>query len=147
VKEFLSGLLNLNMFLWNNIRATQAYDEALAYIDAEEYRKAAPLLKESAELGNVDAMAVYGGYLLLGQGVQENGLEAVRWLELAVEKNQVRAIATLGMAYASGNAGVKPNHKRARELLNRAVAEGDHYAVEMLDAMDKKKGIFKHLKG
>jgi TPR repeat protein len=50
------------------------------------------------------------------------------------------------MAYATGKAGVKPNDKLARELLTQAAAEGDQQSAEMLDMMDKRKGIFKHLK-
>ena len=95
-----------------------------------------------------DAMAVYGSALLLGQGVPENGMEAVKWLQMAVEKNNhVGAASVLGMALATGKAGVKPNHKLARELLTQAVSEGDQQSAEMLDMMDKRKGIFKHLKG
>jgi TPR repeat protein len=147
MKEFISNLLNLNVFVMNKIRATQAYDEALSYGNANEHRKAAPLLKEAAELGNPDAMAVYGSVLLLGKGVPENGTEAVKWLEQAMLRKQDGATGLLGMAYATGKAGVKPNHKRARELLTQAAAEGDQKSAEMLDMMDKKKGIFKHLKG
>lgn len=145
MKEFISNLLNLNLFLANKIRATQAYDEALAYADANEHRKAAQLLKEAAELGNADAMAVYGSVLLLGKGVQENGPEAVKWLQLAIEKKQTGAASVLGMAYATGKAGIKPNHTLARELLTQAAAEGDQKSAEMLDMMDKRRGIFKHL--
>jgi hypothetical protein len=42
---------------------------------------------------------------------------------------------------------VKPNHKLARELLTQAAAAGDRQSAEMLDMMERKKGIFKHLKG
>ncbi len=145
MKKFISNLLHLNVFLMNKLRATQAYDEALAYGNANEHRKAAPLLKEAAELGNPDAMAVYGSALLLGTGVAENGLEAVKWLQMAIDLKQIGAASVLGMAYATGKAGVKPNHKLARELLRQAAAEGDQQSTEVLDMMNKRKGIFKHL--
>lgn len=64
----------------------------------------------------------------------------------SLERKQSGAAAILGMAYATGKAGVKPNHKVARELLTQAAAEGDQKSAEMLDMMDKRKGIFKHLK-
>ena len=89
MKKFISNLLHLNVFLMNKLRATQAYDEALAYGNANEHRKAAPLLKEAAELGNPDAMAVYGSALLLGTGVAENGLEAVKWLQMAIDSSRL----------------------------------------------------------
>lgn len=146
MKDFISNLLNLNVFLMNKIRATQVYDEALAYVNAEEHRKAAPLLKEAAELGNADAMAVYGSVLLLGRGVPENGPDAVKWLQMAVDRKQVGAASVLGMAYATGKAGVKPNQKLARELLTQAAADGDQQSATMLDMMDKKKGIFRHIR-
>ena len=146
MKEFVSNLLRLNVFLTNKVRATRAYDEALAYGNAKEHLKAAPLLKEAAELGNPDAMAVYGSALLLGTGVPVNGLEAVKWLQMAIDRKQIGAASVLGMAYATGKAGVKPNHKHARELLTQAAGEGDRQSTEMLDMMDKRKGIFRHLK-
>jgi hypothetical protein len=34
----------------------------------------------------------------------------------------------------------------ARELLTKAAAEGDKQSAEMLDMMDNKKWMFKHLK-
>jgi TPR repeat protein len=117
----------------------------LAYIDAEEHRKAAPLLKEAAKLGNPDAMAVYGSALLLGAGVVENGLEAVKWLQMAIDLKQIGAASVLGMAYATGKAGVKPNYKLARELLTQAAAKGDQQSTEMLGMMNKRKGMFKYL--
>ena len=145
MKKFISNLLHVNVFLRNKLRATQAYDEALAYGNANEHRKAAPLLKEAAELGNPDAMAVYGSALLLGTGVAENGLEAVKWLQMAIDLKHIGAALVLGMVYATGKAGVKPNHKLARELLTQAAAEGDQQSTEMLDMMNKRKGIFKYL--
>lgn len=146
MKEFVSNLLRLNVFLTNKVRATRAYDEALAYSNAKEHLKAAPLLKEAAELGNPDAMAVCGSALLLGTGVPVNGLEAVKWLQMAIDRKQIGAASVLGMAYATGKAGVKPNHKHARELLTQAAGEGDRQSTEMLDMMDKRTGIFRHLK-
>jgi len=145
--KFLSSLINLNAVLTDKIQAIQVYDEALAFHTAKEYAKAAPLIKKAAELGNVNAMAMYGSALLLGRGVKENGPEAVKWLEMAVAHKNQDAVGLLGMAWATGKAGIKPNHKLARELLNQAVASGDTQSAELLNMMDKKIGIFKKLKG
>jgi TPR repeat protein len=144
--KFIEYLINLNGAMAQRIRAIQIYDQALAYDDAKEYRKSAPLYKEAAELGNANAMALYGSALLLGRGVPENGAEAVKWLQLAMDRQQSGAAATLGMAYATGKAGVKPNHKLARELLTKAAADGDTQSANMLELMDKKKGIFKNMR-
>lgn len=145
--KFISNLLQINVSLANKIRSIQAYDEALAYRNAKEYKKAAPLMREAAELGNADAMTVLGSALLLGEGMAENGAEALIWLNRAVELGQDGAESVLGMAYATGKAGVKPNHKLAKEMLSKAAAQGDTQSARMLDMMEKRQGIFKHLKG
>lgn len=77
------------------------------------------------------------GATLLGTGVPGNGAEAVEWLQLAIERRQIGAASVLGMVYANGKDGVKPNYKLARELLARATAEGDRHAGERLDMMYK----------
>ncbi len=144
--KFIQGLLNLNVALAAKVRATIVYDEALAYHSAKDYKKALPLMVEASELGNAQAMCVLGSMYLLGQGVKEDGNLAVQWLQRSIDGGFEEAVSVLGMAYATGKAGVTPNHKLARELLSRAAAEGDLKSAEMLEMMNKKKGIFKHLR-
>lgn len=122
------------------------YDEALALHGAEKYKEAEPLMRQAAELGNPNAMAILGSMYLLGQGVPENGKIALEWLEKAVSAGEAGSSAVLGMALATGKAGVKPDIARARELLTKAAQEGDAKAAEMLDMMNTRKGLFRNLR-
>ena len=106
--KFLQSLMQLNEVIVNKAKAVTIYDDALALHQAKNYQKAFPLMREAAELGNVQAMSVLGSMYLLGQGVAENGREAERWLKQAVAGGFEDATSILGMAYATGSAGIKP---------------------------------------
>jgi TPR repeat protein len=142
VRKFIQNLLNLNLALANKIKSVQVYDEALALHGAKEFKKAAPLMREAAELGNTNAMSLYGSMLLLGQGMPENGKEAETWLKRAMELGEKNAASVLGMAYATGKAGIKRDLKLGRTLLTQAAEAGDTQSARMLEMMDKKQGIF-----
>jgi TPR repeat protein len=141
--KLIQNLLNLNLAMANKVRSVQVYDEALAFHGAKEFKKAAPLMKEAAELGNIHAMSVYGSMFLMGQGVPENGKEAEVWLTRAMELGEKNAPSVLGMAYATGKAGIKRDLKRGRALLTQAAQAGNGQSARMLEMMDKKQGIFK----
>jgi TPR repeat protein len=140
--KFVQNLFNLNSALLQNAQAVTLYDEALALHGAKEYRKAFPLMKEAAELGNSQAQSVLGSMYLLGQGTKENGQEAERWLKQAVEVGFDDAVGLLGMAYATGKAGMKINIPLARELLAKAASKGDAQSAQMLEMIAKGEGRF-----
>lgn len=142
--KLLQNLLNLNLHLSNKLRGQQVYDEALAYHRAKEYKKAAPLMREAADLGNTHAMCVYGSMLLLGQGMRENGKEAEVWLTRAFDLGDTNAPSVLGMAYATGKAGFTRDLVKGRALLTQAAEAGDQQSARMLEMMDKKQGLFRH---
>lgn len=141
--KLLQNLLNLNLALAGKVRSVQAYDEALALHGAKDYRKALPLLREAAELGNTSAMTLYGSMCLLGQGVPENGKEAEIWLKRALEGGDKNAVSVLGMAYATGKAGIRRDLQQGRALLTTAADAGDAQSAQMLAMMDKKQGILR----
>src|SRR6185436_3123446 len=60
---------------------------------------------------------------LLGHDVEENGTEAERWLKWSIEAGYSEAASVLGMAYATGKAGIKQNIPLACEVLSKAAAE------------------------
>lgn len=122
------------------------YKQTLALYEAKEYSKAFPLMQEAAALGSLPAMSVLGSMYLLGRGVPENGREAERWLTQAVEGGFEDAASVLGMAYATGRAGVRTDIPLARELLTRAADKGDQQSARMLEMMDKSQGLFRNLK-
>lgn len=142
--KLIEGLLNLNVELSKKARALQAFDEGFALMKAGKYREAAPLLKESAELGYPQGMATYASMLTLGRGGPEDGKQAVVWLERAIGMEEVKgAKATLGMLLATGKGGAPIDQARGRKLLESAVAdENDVQAAEMISMMDRGVGIF-----
>jgi TPR repeat protein len=144
--KFIQQLFDLNGALLAKARSSTIYDEALALYEAKQYSKAFPLMKEAAELGSLPAMSILGSMYLLGRGMPENGVQAERWLKQAVEGGFEGAISVLGMAHATGNAGIKIDIPLARQLLIRAAEKGDQQSARMLEMMDKGKGMFRHLK-
>ena len=144
--KFIQQLIDLNSALVAKGRSATIYDEALALHGAKEYSKAFPLMKEAAGLGNLPAMSILGSMYLLGKGVPENGVEAERWLKQAVDGGFEGAISVLGMAYATGSAGIRINIPLARQLLTQAAEKGEQQSARMLEMMDQGQGIFRGLK-
>ena len=144
--KFISNLINLNAALAHKARAVMAYDEALAYYKVKDYKQALPLMVEASELGNAQAMSILGSMYLMGQGVKEDGRQAVSWLQQSIDAGYEGAISPLGMAYATGKAGVKIDIPKAREMLTYCAEKGDEQSARMLSMMDNGEGMFKHLK-
>ena len=127
-------------------KAITTYDEALALHSAKDYKAAFPFMTQAAELGSLDAMSLLGSMYLLGQGVREDGALAVHWLQKAVDAGYEGAVSVLGMAFATGKAGVQVNIPKAREMLAACAEKGDEQSARMLAMMDAGEGIFKNLK-
>lgn len=126
----------------NKIRASQIYDEALSLHSAKEFLKALPLMQEASALGHPQAMSILGTMYLLGQGVKEDGKQAEFWLKKSIDAGFSDAGSILGMAYATGKAGVKIDFQKANNLLTKAAESGDHQSAKMLEMMHKGEGIF-----
>lgn len=101
---------------------------------------------EAAKLGKPEAMTLLGSMYLLGQGVNEDGQAAIYWLQKAIDSGYDGAISILGMAYATGKAGVKVDLHKAREMLAVAAVKGDDKSTRMLEMMEKGEGMFVKLK-
>ena len=144
--KLLHSLQALAALLLGKAEAAQSFDKALRLNDAGKYGEAFPLMKQAAEAGNARAMSLLGGMYLMGRGSPENGNEAERWLRRAMAEGDADAASLLGMAYATGKAGIRQNIALAKELLKAAAAHGDEKAKQMLEAIDARRGIFRHLK-
>lgn len=142
--NLFNALVSLNATLAGKIRSIASYDEALALYNNKDYVKALPLMTE-AELGNVHAMSLLGAMHLLGQGVREDGLLAVVWLQRAMDGGYESAASLLGMALATGKAGVKIDLPKARMLLKAAASKGDAQSARMLEMIDRGEGMFASL--
>jgi uncharacterized protein len=144
--KLISNLLALNTALAGKVRSIQAFDEGLALHETSEFKTALPLMREASELGNTQAMSILGSMYLLGQGVREDGVQAEHWLKKAIEGGFEGAISVLGMAYATGKAGIKIDIEKATEMLTFAADRGDEQSVRMLSMIEKGEGMFRHLK-
>lgn len=82
----------------------------------------------------------------IGNGVKEDGRLAVTWLQKAVDGGFEDAVSLLGMAYATGKAGVKVDLVKGRDMLRFAADRGDEQSAKMLTMMDKGEGIFRQQK-
>ena len=142
IKNFLFN----SRALVNKAKSIVIYDKAITFHGAKNYTEAAPLMIQAAELGKPDAMTVLGSMYLLGQGVKEDGRAAVHWLQKAINAGYDDAISILGMAYATGKAGVHVDIHKAREMLTTAAEKGDAKSAQMLEMMEKGEGIFAKLK-
>ena len=123
-----------------------AYDEAMVFYRAKDFKQALPLMTEASELGNAQAMSILGTMYLMGEGVKEEGLQAIVWLQRSIDAGFVDATSVLGMAYATGKAGVKIDIPKARKMLAYSAENGDKQSARMLSMMDRGDGMFKHLK-
>jgi hypothetical protein len=144
--KLISNLLSLNVVLANKLRSIKAFEEGLAFNDAGECKRAFPLMLEASELGHEKAMCLLGTMYLMGQGIAENGREALRWLEKSRELGYEESISVLGMAYATGKAGIKIDLVKGREMLAHAAERGDQQSARMLGMIDRGEGMFRELR-
>ncbi len=91
-------------------------------------------------------MYLLGTMYLMGQGIAENGREALRWLEKSRELGYEESVSVLGMAYATGKAGIKVDLEKGREMLAYAAERGDQQSARMLGMIDRGEGLFRGLR-
>lgn len=72
-----------------------------------------PQLMAKAAEGDADACYEYGHRLLTGRKVREDRPQALKWLQAAADKGNIRAAAALGACYTHG-LGTPPDVKKAR---------------------------------
>lgn len=107
-------------------------DDAAAALDAGEHSRAHVLLRPLARDGNMDAQYLLGSlYSSGGNGVAQDGKEAVKWLARAAEQGHQQAANALGMMYVSGM-GVKMNEAEAKKwfALANEIAEANNKSTD-----------------
>ena len=107
-------------------------DDAAAALDAGEHSRAQLLLRPLARDGNMDAQYLLGSlYSSGGNGVAQDGKEAVKWLARAAEQGHQQAANALGMMYVSGM-GVKMNEAEAKKWIALAneIAEANNKSTD-----------------
>lgn len=79
---------------------------------------------EQARQGNAVAQYNLGLMYAEGKGVDQDGIEAVRWYTLAAEQGYLPAINNLGMTYDYGSLGIPEDNGKAIYWYRRAAEAG-----------------------
>ena len=106
----------------------ELFELALSYYNGtdnipQDYLKAYDLFLDAAEHGHVGAQSYLGRMLSMGEGVEKNYDEAVKWLKLAAEAGDADAQNRLGVRYNNGE-GVPVDYKQAFEWMYKAASQG-----------------------
>jgi TPR repeat protein len=87
------------------------------------YKKAIPILNESAEAGNDIAQKFLGDCYDTGRGVSKNRTEAVKWYRKAADQGLAASQYELGVGYAVGE-GVPKDKTEAVKWYRKAADQG-----------------------
>lgn len=103
------ALLGLTVFGQN---ADEVNEQAKKFLETQQFDKAVPLLKQSAELGNAEAQYNLGYCYQAGVVVEKNQKKAIEWYLKSAEQGFNDALYQLMMAYGNGD-GVEQDLKIA----------------------------------
>jgi TPR repeat protein len=125
-------MLNLTRLIHPGSGSTSPpYQETLSRRD---YAGALPHLRRSVADGDADAMAILGGLLAMGRGMDKDPVEACLWFRQAAVRNALAGQAALGVCLASGT-GTPIDFDEAAYWLYRAGSRGHRGAVDVLAAL------------
>ena len=114
------------------------YKEGKKLYDAKQYTEAFQKLKPAAEKGHKKAQYRLARCYAKGHGVAENDVVAVQWYTKSADQGYAKAQYRLAKCYMKGN-GVAASEAKARELLSKAVKNGDK-GKEILVELRKDAG-------
>ena len=114
--------------------AEATYQQAVKFYNAKNYKKAAPLLRKSAEQGHADAQYNLGFLYRKGEGVKQDYKQAAEWYRKAADQGNANAQSNLGFLYGEGK-GVKQDYKQAAEWYRKAAEQGHAVALNNLAIM------------
>ena len=142
-------LKTVTLAVTQKIQSERDFDEAMAFFKAKEFKKAFPLMKQSAEAGNREALLYLGLMLMRRQGVEADWAKSAKLFQMLIDskhydgtKISAMLSGNMGMMYGIGGYGLKRNLEQAKALLEAAVAAGDENYSEPLRMMAAKKGSF-----
>ncbi|MGH6865741.1 MAG: tetratricopeptide repeat protein [Methyloceanibacter sp.] len=110
---------------------------ALALISPEA--ESAGLMRKAADVGNPNAMMLYGMSLMTGKGVSKDSIAGVRMIRRAAEAGSTCAMLLLANFYNHGTYGVGLNPEAGKKLIDKAASLGDPAAKEMLASLAQGK--------
>ena len=85
-------------------------------------------IKQKAEAGDAMAQAQYAQMLQLGQGVEKNEAEALKWYQKSAEAGNHYSQANMGVFYQTGRCGVAKDFAKAAEWYCKAAEQGNAHA-------------------
>ena len=144
--------MNLKGYLYKLLKTPFAmtpqelFELALSYYNGtdnipQDYLKAYDLFLEAAKAGHVGAQSYLGRMLCMGEGVEKNYDEAVKWLRLAAERGDADAQNRLGIRYEGGQ-GVEQDYIEAARLFKLSAEQGHSKAQVNLAVLYKDgKGV------
>ncbi|MFM7024243.1 MAG: tetratricopeptide repeat protein [Flavobacteriales bacterium] len=113
MKQYLTTLflvlVGLNVFGQN---ADELNQQAKNFLETQQFDKAVPLIKQSAELGNAEAQYNLGYCFQAGVVVEKNQKRAIEWYLKSADQGFNDALYQLMMAYGNGD-GVEQDPKKA----------------------------------
>lgn len=120
----------------------ELFELALSYYNGtdnipQDYLKAYDLFLEAAEAGHIEAQSYVGRMLSLGEGIQKNYEEAVKWLKLAAEAGDADAQNRLGVRFERGQ-GVDQDYIEAARLFQLSAEQGHDKAMVNLAVLYKE---------
>lgn len=143
LESLMRKLQDIKNSLSDQTRRDRLFNEACAFEEAKEYKNAFPLMKEAADLGNVQATVRTGLMSLKGQGTEVSWWQAADYLGRVTGREGYKVDFHLGMIYGIGGYGLVRDHLKAEYHLNLATQnDGDSDAEEMLAQLRKKKPPF-----
>jgi uncharacterized protein len=117
------------------------FDDATAAMERREYQTAIAIIQPLAKQGDARAQEFMGNRYFLGQGVQSNNDEALKWFQLSADQGKASAQTRLGLIYLYGERGVMPDEKKAVMWLQKAADQDLFRAKVELYKLNTKKGI------
>jgi TPR repeat protein len=114
--------------------AFAGFDEGIAAYQNQNYATARRELEPLARKGDATSEAVLGTMYYLGQGVQKDLEEAIRWLRPSAEQGNVVAQGLLALMYHGGQ-GVPQDFIEAMKWCRLAAEQGNDSAQTFLGAM------------
>jgi TPR repeat protein len=107
--------------------------QALLFYKAEEFSKAFDLFKQLAEQGNAKAQVAMGNMYRLGQSVNKDVNEAIKWYKKASLQNNSEAAFWIGIIYQRDLG----NHSEAIKWFQKSVSLGYNDAKDFLKQAQK----------
>ncbi len=93
-------------------------------------------LKAFAATEDPEAQFQLGKYYYNGEGVEQDKVEAVKWIRKAADQELSDAQYSLGICYFYGD-GVRKDHEESIKCFRKAAELGDEDAIEILKEISK----------